>query len=536
MRKAAMASMVAVAMGSFVTFGAGAAFAGGPGGATATGGSGEGDLYQQNIAQEGRQNSACDESNRNSIELTEGRLTGRCVNVDGSFNKASGVRYKGAEAVGGSTESTLEQQNVAQRGRQNNACDDTIDLDLDLDDGDTTSECVNKDRSHNEETLVKSGGAHAEGGDATDSLYQQNIAQEGRQNNACADGVDADFDVSGGGEASRCGNDDVSKNKHVLVKGGGARAEGGGNPGFTQQQNVAQEGRQNNACAAGTYWNPDVTDSDADSGCNNKDASRNKEVLIKSGGASAEGGSGDGSDFWQQNIAQEGRQNNACANLNQPEDSPDLTDSEADLSCGNKDWSRNKKVLDKRGGAHVEGGSGLGEVNQQNIAQEGRQNNACTNLNMPEITLTDSTVESHCTAADGSKNVRTKEIGGGADVEGGDATADLFQQNIAQDGRQNNACDNHNDLDATLDDGRQATDCLTVDRSVNKDTKSVSGGATVEGGDATADLFQQNIAQEGRQNNACGNSNELTLTGTGGRTDAQCVAVDRSVNIGSQGN
>ncbi|WP_260327785.1 hypothetical protein [Streptomyces sp. Ag109_O5-1] len=40
-------------------------------------------------------------------------------------------------------------------------------------------------------------------------------------------------------------------------------------------------------------------------------------------------------------------------------------------------------------------------------------------------------------------------------------------------------------------------------------------------------LVQQNTAQEGRQNNSCGNPNHLTLTATGSRNQVECVAVDR---------
>ncbi|MFI1538086.1 hypothetical protein [Streptomyces anandii] len=647
-----------MAMGSFVSLGTGAAFADGPHGATATGGSSGGDLYQQNIAQEGRQNSACDEGDYSDITLAPGRLTGRCVNGDGSFNKFARVRYSGARAEGGSSTFDLYQQNVAQRGRQNNACDDSVDLGLDVTDGALTTDCVNgdrsrnedtfvasggalarggsgdssayqqnvaqegrqnnvcnlsdisspsldpgtltagcvntdassskhagvksrgaralggsdgyveqqnvaqegrqnnacanvvdvsasvtdgdlntwcvnKDRSSNEESLVSSGGARSDGGTSAGSLYQQTLAQDGRQNNACADGVDADLSLSGGREAWWCGNTDHSGNKRVLVKGAGAHAQGGS--GLYQEQDTAQEGRQNNACGSATYWWPSVTNGRTGSGCGNGDGSRNEDVLVKGGGAHAKGGAGADGDVWQQSVAQEGRQNNACANLNHPlEGPPSLTDSAAEASCHNSDRSRNKKVLVKGGGAHVEGGSAAAELDQQNFAQEGRQNNACANLNSPEVTLTGSRAQTRCKTVDGSDNVETKSIGGGARVRGGSSAGSLYQQNVAQEGRQNNACDNHNHLDANITDGRQSARCVTVDRSVNRGTTTVGGGARVEGGSALGDLFQQNIAQEGRQNNACGNSNDLTITATGSRTDSQCLAVDRSVNVGSQ--
>ncbi|MFG2193299.1 hypothetical protein [Streptomyces sp. NPDC048639] len=58
--------------------------------------------------------------------------------------------------------------------------------------------------------------------------------------------------------------------------------------------------------------------------------------------------------------------------------------------------------------------------------------------------------------------------------------------------------------------------------------------ATAGGGSASdGDLFQQNIAQEGRQSNNCGNPNNLEATLSGGRASAQCQAIDTSRNIGS---
>ncbi|MEV6316253.1 hypothetical protein [Streptomyces sp. NPDC051776] len=59
------------------------------------------------------------------------------------------------------------------------------------------------------------------------------------------------------------------------------------------------------------------------------------------------------------------------------------------------------------------------------------------------------------------------------------------------------------------------------------------GGALAEGGSSTADLFQQNTAQSGRQSNHCGNPNNLTLTATGSRAESKCIAVDRSANVGT---
>ncbi|MET7888012.1 hypothetical protein [Streptomyces avermitilis] len=533
MRKLATATLVAMTMSSLASFG-GVAFADGPDGATATGGnSGTGDLFQQNNAQQGRQNSACDLSTAASLNLSPGTLKGRCVNGDGSYNEFSRVKYRGAHAVGGSGTDGLEQQNIAQQGRQNNACDDTINLTLDVDGGLVGDECVNRDHSRNKDVLVKSGGADAVGASGTDSPFQHNIAQEGRQNNTCATNNDADFDVTGGRVLSRCGNVDGSDNEHVLTKGGGTRAEGGSGTGF-EQENIAQEGRQNNTCASGIFFLPDVEGGRLESDCANKDHSSNKDVLVKGGGARVEGGNG--AEF-QQDVAQEGRQNNACANTIFP-NSPSAGDARVESRCANDDGSHNKDAVVKERGTRIDGGSSVTSLIQQNFGQEGRQNNACADVNMideTDLTLSGGRERFHCKTVDRSENVGTKEIGGGARIKGGSSLADANQQNIAQEGRQNNACADHNALDGvTLTDARDKTSCVTVDRSVNVGTKRVGGGAEVEGGSSTAALFQQNVAQEGRQNNACGNSNDLSLTSTGSRTQAQCVAVDRSVNIGSE--
>ncbi|MFE1755571.1 hypothetical protein ACFW88_34400 [Streptomyces anandii] len=533
MRKLAAATLMAMTMGSFTSYVGGVAFAVGPGGATATGGSAGGDLSQQNVAQEGRQNSACDLSTAGDISLDPGQLRGRCVNGDGSYNEFTRVRYKGARAVGGDGVTSVEQQNIAQKGRQNNACADSIDFTLEVTGGLVGDECSNKDHSRNKYTLFQSGGADAVGASGLDGPFQNNIAQEGRQNNACATNNDADFDLTGGRTTSRCDNGDGSDNERVLTKGGGAHVKSGSGTGF-EEENIAQEGRQNNACDSGVFFLPDLEGGRLASECVNRDHSSSKDVLVRGGGSRVRGG--DGAEF-QQNIAQEGRQNNACDNSLFPEP-PDAGDARVDSRCANVDGSRTKDAVIKGRGTRVDGGSSAASLIQQNIGQEGRQNNACNNVNMVDVTdltLSGGSAEFRCATVDRSENEGTKEIGGGARIHGGSAVADANQQNIAQEGRQNNACGNHNALDGvSLTDTRVRSSCATVDDSVNKGTTRIGGGARVEGGSSLAGLFQQNIAQEGRQNNACGNSNDLSLTATDARIDSQCLAVDRSVNIGSQ--
>ena len=78
------AAMVVLAVSGLVSLGAGSAFADGPQ-ATAGGGSvSEGDLFQQNVAQDGRQNNNCSNINGDEpLDLTGSRLTGRCVTAHG---------------------------------------------------------------------------------------------------------------------------------------------------------------------------------------------------------------------------------------------------------------------------------------------------------------------------------------------------------------------------------------------------------------------------------------------------------------------
>ncbi|MEV6319333.1 hypothetical protein [Streptomyces sp. NPDC051776] len=581
------------------------------GGARAEGGSSATtNVFQQNIAQEGRQNDNCNNPNATGIiRLEEGsRASSRCGNKDVSFSKHTRVKGGGARAEGGNANTTVDQQNIAQEGRQNNNCANPTFPSNSLSSGRETSRCGNKDVSFSKHTRVKGGGARAEGGSSATSsgVFQQNIAQEGRQNNNCYNYQDPSLDVTGGGrETSRCGNKDASFSKHTRIKGGGARAEGGNANTNVDQQNIAQEGRQNNNCN-----NPNFPSTDLDAGretsrCGNKDASFSKHTRVKGGGARAEGGSSATSTgVFQQNIAQEGRQNNNCNNFQDP--SLDVTGGGRETSrCGNKDASFSKHTRIKGGGARAEGGNADTNVDQQNIAQEGRQNNNCNNRNERLgnlVVIGGGRVESHCGNKDRSLSRHTRIKGGGARAEGGSSatSSDVFQQNIAQEGRQNNHCNNPNlDADITVtggrvgarcwnkdfsfnhkafikgggaraeggsttggtvnqqniaQEGRQNNNCAnptfpdetielsssrskvgckTLDGSVNVHTADHGGGAKATGGSATADLFVQNTAQEGRQSSSCGNPNNLTLTTTDSRSSTRCTAVDRSTNIGS---
>ncbi|MET7855112.1 hypothetical protein ABZT48_44830, partial [Streptomyces avermitilis] len=179
-------------------------------------------------------------------------------------------------------------------------------------------------------------------------------------------------------------------------------------------------------------------------------------------------------------------------------------------------------------------GSGTANVFQQNTAQSGRQNNNCANPNTSSIAVAGGRAESGCVNKDASRNKHTTVKGGGARAEGGSGTAaNVIQQNTAQSGRQNNNCANPNGATTTGTGNLAETRCKTVDHSKNIGTAEISDGAEAKGGSSALGLFQQNTAQEGRQNNNCGNPNNLTLTATATGAQAQCVAVDRSTNIGT---
>ncbi|MFG2193773.1 hypothetical protein [Streptomyces sp. NPDC048639] len=530
-QRTATAAMVVLAVSGLVSLGAGSAFADDPQ-ATAGGGSTtSGDLFQQNVAQDGRQNNNCSNINGDEpVNVTGGRLTGRCVTGDGSVNKFADVHNGPADAAGGGGTTRLPQQNIAQRGRQNNNCLNANTLSLELSGGRLDGRCADQDLSRNEHTHVKGGGATANGGTGTNFDVQQ-VAQEGRQNNNCASPNYTFIDPFTGSRIDgRCGNKDGSVSKRTWDESGGAEANGG-EAGGSESQSIAQDGRQNNNCASSNGIDVELTGGRLEGRCGNKDTSVAKRTWNKGGGAEANGGS---TAVEQQNVAQEGRQNNNCAN---PNDTFDIvvTGGRAGGVCGNQDSSVAEHTWNKGGGASANGGSDTGapSLEQQNIAQEGRQNNNCSNPNDTSIGVTGGRAEGRCWHKDASFSKHTLTKGGGAEANGGSGVDSVEQQNVAQAGRQNNNCANSNEGELTLTGGRVETKCGTVDRSASVKTAEIGGGAEADGGSSTADLFQQNTAQEGRQSNSCGNPNNLELTVSGGRATAQCQAVDTSRNIGS---
>lgn len=235
---------------------------------------------------------------------------------------------------------------------------------------------------------------------------------------------------------------------------------------------------------------------------------------LPEGGAEATGGSGV-AEVAGQDTALNGRQNNACGNV--PAFPGIVFDGRSQADCAVADRSERTGVLDTAGGATATGGDGA--VYQQNTAERGRQNNACGNHNS-SFGMT-GTTDADCTAADTSWSRGVVHRGDGAAATGGDGGA--YQQNTAQEGRQNNSCGNANTGSLS---GTAEAECAAVDASVSRGVTRHSGGATANGGSGLSTLFQQNTAQEGRQNNSCGNINGLALES--GRTQARCSAVDTS--------
>ncbi|MBC9731246.1 hypothetical protein [Streptomyces sp. TRM68367] len=359
------------------------------------------------------------------------------------------------------------------------------------------------------------GGAQADGGSGAAELFDQNTALDGRQNNACGDSQTLADMLGGSGRiGTHCTTGARSHSIDATSTGGGAEASGG--DGVALQQNIAERGRQNNAC--GNTIESRLFDGETEAHCTARDHSLSKKTLTHAGAAQATGGNGN---LYQQNIAQQGRQNNACGDMNQG-----ILSSTTEADCAAHDGSVNKGTATRGDGARATGGNSTLGASQQNIAQEGRQNNACGNMNnagLPGVT------EAGCAARDGSVSKGTVTRRGGAEATGGNSELGSTQQNIAQEGRQNNACGNTNVGSVP---GEAQAHCTTHDRSVSKGTATRSGGARAAGGNSTLNLTQQNIAQEGRQNNACGNTNSLTLEE--GRTNAQCSSTDESIEIRSK--
>ncbi|MEU6083645.1 hypothetical protein [Streptomyces sp. NPDC047108] len=490
MQRIATATLVALAAGGMVTLGPATAYADGYGqghgrshghghgdgpGATAEGGSGPGGLFQQNTAQEARQNNRCSSPNPGGqpLILDGGRAEGHCKTKDDSVNHDARVKKGGAEAFGGSATATLVQQNTAQQGRQNNHCANPNGVGVTVTGGRTEAWCADEDESVNKHTRFYGKGARVNGGSSlAATLNDQNTAQEGRQNTNCANPNSSPIEVVGGTLEARCRNKDGSFNKHTKTVSGGAEANAGSGIGRVFQQSVAQEGRQNINCANPQGGELGLAGGRAEARCQNEDESFNHKTFTKGEGAKANGGStgaATGEALFQQNVAQEGRQNINCANPNGVE--AGLSGGRATARCWQKDKSFNHKTVTKGGGAEASGGyGGVATVLDQNVAQEGRQNSNCGNPNGLGLELTGGRLDAECGAVDASTNVRTKEIGGGAKAEGGSGAVGLFQQNVAQEGRQNNNCGNPNNLALTVSGGRSSTQCLAVDRSVNIDS------------------------------------------------------------------
>src|SRR5438874_2415532 len=94
--------------------------------------------------------------------------------------------------------------------------------------GRVADRCTSVGASRNHHTVTKGGSANATGGSSTAGVvFQQNTAQQGRQNTACANPNDTAIVVTGGRVADRCTSVDASRNHHTVTKGGSAHATGG---------------------------------------------------------------------------------------------------------------------------------------------------------------------------------------------------------------------------------------------------------------------------------------------------------------------
>ncbi|MEU6084796.1 hypothetical protein [Streptomyces sp. NPDC047108] len=468
-QRIATATAVALAVGGLTSLGAGPTWADGPR-ATAGGGSAPmGGVGQENTAQDGRQNNNCVRANGASTTVTGGRADGRCVTADGSFNAFAHVERGGADAAGGTGPFQVSQQNTAQRGRQNNNCASPNAGSLGARGGGFDSRCVDRDRSFSDHTTVKGKGAAAETGSTASALFQQTVAQEGRQNTTCASQDVSSAMVSGGRVVSRCGNHDISRSRFTTTQGGGAETSGMTSGGLLNSQSWAQEGRQNVNCANVATGGIDLDGGRSESTCANADDSRSHTTSVKGTGARVSGGNGVVAAF-AQDAAQEGRQNVHCTNLN--ESAHVVSGGRVEDTCRNADESSSRRTVTENGGAVVSGGSSADAIHQRNVAQEGRQNTHCADIHRGILRPTGSVSETRCDTQDRSVSRDTVTKGGGAEVDGGaSGVAQDRLQNTAQAGRQNNSCGNTNRVDATLSGSRAASECLADDHSVSTGTR-----------------------------------------------------------------
>lgn len=228
-------------------------------------------------------------------------------------------------------------------------------------------------------------------------------------------------------------------------------------------------------------------------------------------------------------------------------------DGEQNLDCGNsarlvrlnigKTVRRERVCVDTDGhtrrhsghpsGARAVGGATLGP--QVNTAQTGRQNLNCGNS---ADTLTVNVLgtmhqETTCVAVDGSRSPgRDRGHGHGEHI--GDAGAEgghsVGQVNTAQTGRQNLNCGNSADTATVnvLGTIRKHTTCVAADHSHR------AGPATVHRGQASAGTTEvvgseTNTAQNGRQNQNCGNPGTLVDLPLGhSERETRCTVRDSS--------
>ncbi|MEU3283384.1 hypothetical protein, partial [Streptomyces antibioticus] len=263
--------------------------------------------------------------------------------------------------------------------------------------------------------------------------------------------------------------------------------------------------------------------------CLNLDGSRDTQTDTASKGASITGGA---ANFFMEalNTAQSGRQNNACAQGNNPDLT--LSTSKDTSDCVNDDGSRNHRSHSRSGGARITGGTGS-DLQALNTAQSGRQNNACAKENEIELELGPGfRRESHCVNRDHSHNERTDTEDRGARITGGSSTRNLQALNTAQSGRQNNACAQYNSFTPGGDrtNSRQASECVNDDHSHSRATRVRSDGASSTGGSGTAEFLESNVAQSGRQNNSCAQFTDADAFGlTGGSSHrSRCANRDHS--------
>ncbi|WP_425245858.1 hypothetical protein [Streptomyces sp. NEAU-NA10] len=229
----------------------------------------------------------------------------------------------------------------------------------------------------------------------------------------------------------------------------------------------------------------------------------------------------------EENTDQDGEQNLSCGNSARPVRLNIAETVHREQVCVDDD-GHTRHDSARADGAQAVGGTTLGP--QVNTAQTGKQNLACGNSSdlVTVNVLGTMNWDTTCVAADHGDVSGSGGYGaspGSARALGGTTVGP--QVNAAQTGKQNLYCGNSSDTLTVNVAGtiRKHTTCTAVDHSSPRPGDAHRGRASADAGQAVG--FETNTAQNGRQNQTCGNPGmgiEVPLGQTG--HTAYCTALD----------